>query len=141
MLKAEIAALSSDDIDQSQQKVEVTKQPSTSHNESKSIVEELEALIGMKCMAPHQESWGQIGYYSAMISSVLSLEDGAGTGEDDKPSDLSAIMIRVIFIQPVVTSQLLCPFYKEDRCRFSDEDCKYSHGEVVPLARLREYRY
>lgn len=115
------------------------EQPSTSDRESKSIVEELEALVGMKCMAPHQESWGQIGYYSAMISGALSLENEVG--EDNKPSDLSAILVRVIFLQPVVKSQLLCPFYKEDRCKFSDELCKYSHGEVVPLAQLRDYKY
>jgi len=24
-----------------------------------------------KCLAPHEESWGQIGYYPAMISQVV----------------------------------------------------------------------
>lgn len=43
---------------------------------STSIGNELEDLIGMKCMAPHQENWGQIGYYCAMVSGVLSLENG-----------------------------------------------------------------
>ncbi|CAL8143631.1 unnamed protein product [Orchesella dallaii] len=91
----------------------------------------------MKCMAPHQERWGQIGYYGAMVSSVLSMEKG--DENEDEPSDLSAIMVRVIFLQPVVKSQLLCPFYKEDKCKFSDQDCNFSHGEVVPLSQLREY--
>jgi hypothetical protein len=54
---------------------------------------------------------------------------------------MDSIMVKVVFLQPVVKSQRLCPFYQEDKCRFDDADCRFSHGEVVPLAKLREYRY
>ncbi|ODN03324.1 Zinc finger CCCH-type with G patch domain-containing protein [Orchesella cincta] len=149
LFQAEIAGLSSDNTATSANDLDDSSNSnndpqgnedlsSTSETVNNSIGDELEALIGMKCMAPHQERWGQIGFYGAMVSSVLSMERG-DTNNDDEPSDLSAIMVRVIFLQPVVKSQLLCPFYKEDKCTYSDQDCKFSHGEVVPLSQLREY--
>lgn len=34
---------------------------------------------------------------------------------------------------------LPCPFFLAGKCRFDENSCKYSHGEVVPLSTLKEY--
>lgn len=34
---------------------------------------------------------------------------------------------------------LPCPYYLDMDCKFSDEKCKYSHGETVSLSSLQEY--
>lgn len=34
---------------------------------------------------------------------------------------------------------LPCPFYLETDCKFSDDQCRYSHGEKVPFSSLQEY--
>lgn len=47
---------------------------------SASISEELKALEGSKCRAPHQHQWGDVVYHNAMICSISSVE--AGNGKD-----------------------------------------------------------
>lgn len=34
---------------------------------------------------------------------------------------------------------LPCPYYLETDCKFSDEDCRFSHGEKVAFSSLQEY--
>lgn len=34
---------------------------------------------------------------------------------------------------------LPCPYFLDMDCKFSDEKCKYSHGETVPFTSLQEY--
>ncbi|KAJ8917177.1 hypothetical protein NQ315_012669 [Exocentrus adspersus] len=34
---------------------------------------------------------------------------------------------------------LPCPYYYESDCKFSEEKCRFSHGEVVPYTSLQEY--
>lgn len=34
---------------------------------------------------------------------------------------------------------LPCPYFLDTECKFSDEKCNYSHGEVVPFSSLQEY--
>lgn len=50
------------------------------------------------------------------------------------------IMVRVIFLQPIVKGMLFCPFYQKSTCRYEDKECNFSHGEVVPFMNLRDYR-
>ncbi|CAG7815094.1 unnamed protein product, partial [Allacma fusca] len=96
---------------------------------SDDLQNELAALEGMKCKAPHEHHWGQIGYYNAVVLNV----------EDNQCESLDTILVRVVFIQPVVENMQPCPFYMENRCRFDDKDCKFSHGEIVSLAQLKDY--
>lgn len=34
---------------------------------------------------------------------------------------------------------LPCPYYYESECKFSEERCRFSHGELVSYSSLREY--
>jgi len=45
-----------------------------------------------------------------------------------------------MFTNPMQKDMLPCPYYLEGNCRFSDEQCHFSHGELVDLASLKEYR-
>lgn len=46
----------------------------------------------------------------------------------------------MLFVNPTHREMLPCPFYLDGACKFSDEQCHYSHGEVVALSSLQEYR-
>ncbi|XP_021950508.1 zinc finger CCCH-type with G patch domain-containing protein [Folsomia candida] len=103
------------------------------------IQEELSALEGMRCIAPHEEQWGQIGYYPAMISEVINCDKSDLDGSTDEFNCVSEIKVRVIFLHPVVKSQLMCPYLKDNCCKFSEFECRYSHGEIVQFSKLRDY--
>lgn len=94
------------------------------------IKEELKMLEGKKCKAPHKHQWGDTVYHNALITSVLM-------PTSDSYED---IKVKVIFINPTHQEMLFCPFLsRETSCKFSDEQCKYSHGEIVDFASLQEY--
>lgn len=97
------------------------------------IEEELEALEGMKCRAPYGTSWGGIGYHNAMVWSVHREENESITSLND-------IKVRVVFMNPTHKEMLPCPYFLEGDCKFSEEQCHFSHGEIVPLSSLQEYR-
>ncbi|XP_051167034.1 zinc finger CCCH-type with G patch domain-containing protein [Leptopilina boulardi] len=97
------------------------------------IEEELEALEGMKCRAPYGSSWGGIGYHNAMVWSVHREENESITSLND-------IKVRVVFMNPTHKEMLPCPYFLEGDCKFSEEQCHFSHGEIVPLSSLQEYR-
>ncbi|XP_043275966.1 zinc finger CCCH-type with G patch domain-containing protein [Venturia canescens] len=107
------------------------------HNEkaeaSNDIEDELKALEGMKCRAPHGSSWGGTGYHNAMVSSIHRDENEIITSIND-------IKVRVLFVNPTHKEMLPCPYFLDGACKFSDEQCHYSHGEVVPLSNLQEYK-
>ena len=46
----------------------------------------------------------------------------------------------VLFLNPVHKEMLPCPYYLNGACKFSNELCHYSHGEIVALSSLQEYR-
>ncbi|CAK9821789.1 Zinc finger CCCH-type with G patch domain-containing protein [Anthophora retusa] len=100
---------------------------------SNNIEDELRQLEGMKCRAPHGSSWGGIGYHNAMISSVYQ---NASIGI----KNMQDIKVRVLFLNPTHKEMLPCPYYLDGKCKFSDEDCRFSHGELVPLSNIQEYR-
>lgn len=97
------------------------------------IEEELEALEGMKCRAPYGSSWGGIGYHNAMVWSVHREENESITSLND-------IKVRVVFMNPTHKEMLPCPYFLEGDCKFSEEQCHFSHGEIIPLSSLQEYR-
>ncbi|XP_003699862.1 zinc finger CCCH-type with G patch domain-containing protein [Megachile rotundata] len=101
--------------------------------DSNKIEEELRQLEGMKCRAPHGSSWGGIGYHNAMVSSVYQ-------NDDTEIKNMQDIKVRVLFLNPTHREMLPCPYYLDGRCKFSDEDCNFSHGELVPLSSIQEYR-
>ncbi|XP_012284436.1 zinc finger CCCH-type with G patch domain-containing protein isoform X2 [Orussus abietinus] len=117
---------------------ELAERPPDSQNESgaensNTIEEDLKALEGMKCRAPHGSSWGGTGYHNAMVCSVLN-------SDDDTISSMNDIKVKVLFINPTHKEMLPCPYFLDGMCKFSDSQCHFSHGEIVPLSTLQEYR-
>ncbi|XP_066597078.1 zinc finger CCCH-type with G patch domain-containing protein isoform X2 [Prorops nasuta] len=100
---------------------------------SNNIEDELRALEGLKCRAPRINDWGGSGYYNAMICSVDK------TKEDNLKS-LQDIKVKVFFINPTHKDMLPCPYFLNGSCKFQDDQCHYSHGEVVLFSSLQEYR-
>ncbi|KAJ9587031.1 hypothetical protein L9F63_019373 [Diploptera punctata] len=95
------------------------------------IEEELSALQGMKCQAPHKHGWGEVSYHNALVCGA-QVCDGGSTMDD--------IQVRIMFTNPTHRDMLPCPYYLEGECRFSDEQCHFSHGESVRLSDLKEYK-
>ncbi|XP_014093643.2 zinc finger CCCH-type with G patch domain-containing protein isoform X2 [Bactrocera oleae] len=92
----------------------------------------LEDMVGQKCTAPHQHTWGAISYHNAI---VCGIEDRANM---DSNGQLKA-RLRVLFTNPTHREMLPCSFYLEGDCRFDDAQCHYSHGELIDAENLGEY--
>ncbi|XP_018574144.1 zinc finger CCCH-type with G patch domain-containing protein [Anoplophora glabripennis] len=88
---------------------------------------ELNDIEGKKCRAPHKHQWGNIAYHNAMICSV----------EPESVDD--EMMVRVLFINPTHQEMLPCPYYYESDCKFTEDKCRFSHGELVTYSSLQEY--
>ncbi|XP_029732153.2 zinc finger CCCH-type with G patch domain-containing protein [Aedes albopictus] len=84
-------------------------------------------LVGSKCSAPHVHKWGSKSYHNALICSLDS-------------SDLEDVSAKVLFINPTHQEMIPCVYFLEGDCKFDDEKCRFSHGEVVPVSELKEYR-
>ncbi|KAK2584135.1 hypothetical protein KPH14_006569 [Odynerus spinipes] len=125
LFKTEIEDCSNDTKDNEQSK----DAPGTWND----IEDELKQLEGMKCRAHHSSSWDSTGYHNAMICSVH---------KSAKPvfKSMHEIQVRVLFINPTHKEMLPCPYYLNGNCKFSDDQCHFSHGEVVPLSNLQEYK-
>ncbi|KAF5273034.1 hypothetical protein FQR65_LT04776 [Abscondita terminalis] len=95
----------------------------------KMIEDELKSLEGMKCKAPHKHNWGDSMYHNAIICSVLPANH----------QSYEDIKVKVMFINPTHQEMLPCPYLMDGNCKFEDEKCKYSHGEVVSFSSLQEY--
>ncbi|XP_005807707.1 zinc finger CCCH-type with G patch domain-containing protein [Xiphophorus maculatus] len=84
-----------------------------------------DTLSGTKVRAPYRTSWGTLEYHNAMVVGA-------------EPPDGEEAQVRVLFVYPTQKSMKPCPFYLEDKCRFQ-ENCRFSHGEVVYVSELREF--
>ncbi|XP_017789428.1 PREDICTED: zinc finger CCCH-type with G patch domain-containing protein isoform X2 [Habropoda laboriosa] len=102
---------------------------------SNHIEDQLKQLEGMKCRAPCStgRSWEPVAYHNAMISSVYQ-------NDSTKIQNMEDIKVRVLFLNPTHKAMLPCPHYLDGKCIYSDKDCKFSHGELVPLSSIYEYR-
>ncbi|XP_013410712.1 zinc finger CCCH-type with G patch domain-containing protein [Lingula anatina] len=85
-------------------------------------------LSGMKCRAPYAFDWGGMEYHNAMVVCVEPLD-----GEDEPK-------VRVLYCNPTHQSMLPCRYFLDGDCRFSEDDCRYSHGSVVSVSDLREFK-
>nr|CAD7458217.1 unnamed protein product [Timema tahoe] len=95
------------------------------------IQSELEALQGSKCQAPHSNQYGDMCYHNALVYCIEPSDD---------ITSMDQIQLRVMFTNPTQPDMLPCPYYLEGECRFSQEKCRYSHGELVFFSSLKEYR-
>lgn len=89
------------------------------------IEDQLKTLPGMKCRAAHMHSWGDCIYHNAMICSVVSSE--------------KEIQVLVMFTNPTHLEMKPCDYYLSGDCKFTEEKCKFSHGEVISLSLLKDY--
>ena len=48
--------------------------------------------------------------------------------------------MRVLFINPTHKEMLPCPYFLDGSCKFSEEQCHFSHGELVPFGSLKEFK-
>ncbi|XP_056130950.1 zinc finger CCCH-type with G patch domain-containing protein [Lampris incognitus] len=88
--------------------------------------EEEDSLSGAKVRAPYRTTWGTLEYHNAMV---------VGT----EPPDGDEAQVRVLYVYPTQKSMKPCPFFLEEKCRFN-ENCRFSHGEVVYVSELREFQ-
>lgn len=91
---------------------------------------DLNDMIGKKCQAPHTQSWGSVSYHNAFISSI----DESATESSKK------IMVLILFLHPVNKSMIPCPFYLDGKCKYASADCRFSHGELIALMDLKDYK-
>jgi len=116
------------------EELDTTKDNTLEHVQEDSranIQEDLDALQGMKCQAPYKHEWGDVSYHNALVCAVEPTSS---------VHSMNQIQVRVMFTNPTQKDMLPCPYYLEGDCRFSDEQCHFSHGELVDLASLKEYR-
>jgi len=71
---------------------------------------------------------GHHSYHDAIVFSCDSV---------DPANDV--IKVRVVFSHPTQPSMLPCNYFLSGNCRFDEQSCKFSHGEVVTLSSLKEY--
>ncbi|XP_057325793.1 zinc finger CCCH-type with G patch domain-containing protein [Microplitis mediator] len=121
------------ELEEEETKTKDENEQQESSSNSNSIEDELKTLEGMKCRAPHGSSWGGTGYHNAMVSSILR-------HNQDNITSINDIMVKVLFINPIHKEMLPCSYFLNGSCKFSDDKCHYSHGEIVPFSSLQEYR-
>ncbi|RLU22015.1 hypothetical protein DMN91_006394 [Ooceraea biroi] len=145
---------------------ESTRQEDTADVASSGIEDELKELEGMKCKAPYGGTWGGIGYHNAMICSVYrnddedikDIHDIKASRTADRLSismrdtyfqsarfflrllNLTVNQVRVFFLNPTHREMIPCSYFLDGSCKFTDENCHYSHGEIVSFSSLREYK-
>lgn len=91
--------------------------------------EELKDLIGTRCRAPFVHEWGSTSYYNAVISGI-----------DQADSTMDLPKVHVMFCNPTHTSMLPCEYYLDNKCKFTDEKCRFSHGYSVKVEELQEFQ-
>nr|XP_054770024.1 zinc finger CCCH-type with G patch domain-containing protein-like [Lytechinus pictus] len=90
---------------------------------------EYEDISGTTCSILYKPDWGAYQRHNAVVLSV----------EPSSPSD-DEIKLRVLFCNPTNASMKPCPYYFKGECRFSEEDCKFSHGYIVNASELQAFQ-
>ncbi|KAH8248836.1 hypothetical protein KR032_003531, partial [Drosophila birchii] len=91
------------------------------------------AMVGEKCSAPHEHSWGALSYHNSLICGVDDEVIINGDGVLD-------VRLRVLFTNPTHREMLPCSYYLEGECRFDGSRCRFSHGELVSGSSIRKYK-
>ena len=92
----------------------------------------LSSLEGVKCQAPFKSVNSANEFYHNAI--IFAVHDDIA----DKAS-YDNIKVRVVFSNPTCQKMIPCKYYVEGRCNFSEDKCRNSHGQVVCLAKLKEF--
>ncbi|KAK9498287.1 hypothetical protein O3M35_002956 [Rhynocoris fuscipes] len=142
LFKAELESLHSESSSQAkseeQQTVGVTNgvedmnenEDDEEEEDDSSLQDDLQSLVGTKCRAPYVDKSGSVTYYNALISNVEISEN---------ISDFEQIKVRVLFINPTEKKMVPCPYFLDDKCKFNESGCNFSHGYIVAFDQLKEY--
>jgi len=90
---------------------------------------ELQSLEGMKVSAPFSTSYSGRSYHNAVIFAV----------DSESFDNFEDVRVRVVFSHPTETGMVACKHFLEGRCNREGSDCRWSHGEPVSLADLKEW--
>ncbi|XP_050525690.1 zinc finger CCCH-type with G patch domain-containing protein isoform X2 [Daktulosphaira vitifoliae] len=102
-------------------------------DESTGIENELENLRGSKCQAPFDNGYGSKSYHNALVMSVQIIDT-------TNSQSLDNIMVTVLYTNPTCNQMLPCQFFLNGECKYSKEQCYFSHGTKVPLSSLTEFK-
>nr|XP_018912868.1 PREDICTED: zinc finger CCCH-type with G patch domain-containing protein [Bemisia tabaci] len=94
------------------------------------IQNELEHIVGSKCQAPF-DHFGESSYHNALVINVET---------PDEVSSMDDIMVQILFVNPIYKNMVPCPYFLEGDCKFSADQCHFSHGHAVPFIELKEYK-
>ncbi|KAL7741896.1 hypothetical protein ACLKA6_012110 [Drosophila palustris] len=114
---------------------DLEQEPVNSRDEQQQLEElraKYNAMLGEKCSAPHEHSWGALSYHNALICGVDDEVIVDGNGVLD-------VRLRVLYTNPTHREMLPCSYYLEGECRFDEIRCRYSHGALVPGAAIKAY--
>ena len=94
-----------------------------------SLEEDFSQLVGLRVSAPLSSlpplEWGN--------AVVVGVEQGAGGQVGD-------VMVRLAFSNPTRLGLVPCQHYLDGRCSREASQCKWSHGELLKLGSLRQWR-
>lgn len=88
---------------------------------------ELQKLEGQKCQVPFKYAWGGLGYHNAIIL-------------DTHFDDEGDVSVEVVFMHPTMKKMQPCPYFLEGSCKYATDKCHYSHGYIVKLDAVRDYK-
>ena len=102
---------------------------SNKEEQETSLEEDFSQLVGLRVSAPLSSlppfEWGN--------AVVVGVEQGAG-------SQVGDVMVRLAFSNPTRLGLVPCQHYLDGRCSRESAQCKWSHGELLKLGSLRQWR-
>eukprot|EP00794_Sanderia_malayensis_P015912 gene15912-17512_t len=83
-------------------------------------------FLGIKCRVRHTFDWGVTGFHNAMVVGTEEIVDGKQK-------------IKVLFTNPTHKSMVPCSYFLDGKCRFSEDNCRFSHGYLADVSDVDEY--
>lgn len=81
--------------------------------------DELTAMVGKKCSAPHTHAWGAKAYHNAMICGLDDINE-----YDEEDIELDKVKVKILFTNPTHREMLPCAYYLDGECRFNADKCR-----------------
>ncbi|XP_064457349.1 zinc finger CCCH-type with G patch domain-containing protein-like [Ornithodoros turicata] len=103
--------------------------PAADDSHSRELSQLIEQLEGSQVRVPFSRDWAHTDYHNAVVLSV----------DSDSIRGIDNISVTVMFTHPQSAAMKPCSFFLEGHCKFSAEQCRFSHGYPVHLSDLREY--
>ena len=93
-----------------------------------SLEEDFSQLVGLRVSAP--------------LSSLPPVEWGNAVvvGVEQEAGNFGEVMVRLAFSNPTRIGLVPCQHYLNGRCSREASQCKWSHGELLKLGSLRQWR-